>query len=127
MYWLLGAAAMAAGLFAVGEHVKQRQKDLIELDRTLTKELERIHVLQAELATLTRPEALEAWNARHLDLIPLKAEQIRDLRFLPAKDPAASGPSPIRARAGRGDPVTPLATAASPRPPISVSLQGTPQ
>ena len=102
IFWCAGAALMAAGLFAVTDHVNQRKEQLAEIDRQLLVERERIQVLQGELAFLTRPETLERQNARTLGLVPIEADQLHRLSFLPARSAAVPSPLQARARAGRG-------------------------
>ncbi len=101
--WCAGAAAMAAGLFAVSDHVRERKDRLAELNRLVLAERERIQVLRSELAFLTQPQTLEFQNARALGLVPIEADQLHRSSFLPARTASAPEPPQARARAGRDD------------------------
>ena len=109
--WCLGAAAMAAGLFAVGDHMRDRKEQLAELNRLVLAERERIQVLRSELAFLTQPQTLEFQNARALGLVPIEADQLHRSSFLPARTASAPEPPRTGARAGRdGHPISGLPT-----------------
>ncbi len=102
-FWCIGAAAMAAGLFAVGDHVRDRKDRLAELNRLVLAERERIQVLRSELAFLTQPQTLEFQNARALGLVPIEADQLHRSSFLPARPASAPEPPRTGVRAGRDD------------------------
>ncbi len=111
VFWCLGAAAMAAGLFSVGDHVRDRKERLTELNRLVLVERERIQVLRGELAFLTQPQTLEFQNARALGLVPIEADQLHRSSFLPARTDSAPEPPRTGARAERdGDPISGLPT-----------------
>ncbi|MYE60017.1 MAG: hypothetical protein F4X35_10800 [Alphaproteobacteria bacterium] len=114
--WCIGAAAMAAGLFAVGDHVQDRKDKLAELNRLVLAERERIQVLRSELAFLTQPQTLEFQNARALGLVPIEADQLHRPSFLPARPASSPEPPQPGARAGRdGNPSSGLPTEPSSR------------
>ncbi len=100
-FWCIGAAAMAAGLFAVSDHARDRKDRLAELNRLVLAERERIQVLRSELAFLTQPQTLEFQNARALGLVPIEADQLHRSSFLLARLVGASEPPRTGARAGR--------------------------
>ncbi len=100
-FWCVGAAAMAAGLFAVSDHVRDRKDRLEELNRQVLAERERIQVLRSELAFLTQPQTLEFQNARALGLVPIEADQLHRPSFLPARPVGYSEPPSTAVRAGR--------------------------
>jgi hypothetical protein len=102
-FWCIGAAAMAAGLFAVGDHVRDRKDRLAELNRLVLAERERIQVLRSELAFLTQPQTLEFQNARALGLVPIEADQLHRPSFLPARPVSSPEPPLSGAHAGRDD------------------------
>lgn len=115
-FWCIGAAAMAAGLFAVGDHVRDRKDRLAALNREVLAERERIQVLRSELAFLTQPQTLEFQNARALGLVPIEADQLHRSSFLPSRSVSAPEPPRARARARRdGDTISGLPTEQSSR------------
>ena len=120
LFWCVGAAAMAAGLFAVGDHVRDRKDRLAEFNHLVLAERERIQVLRSELAFLTQPQTLEFQNARTLGLVPIEADQLHRSSFLPARTASAPEPPQAWARAGRdGDSSSGLPTEQPSRPSSS--------
>ena len=124
-FWCVSAAAMAAGLFAVGDHVRDRKDRLAELNRLVLAERERIQVLHSELAFLTQPQTLEHQNARALGLVPIEADQLHRSSFLPARTASSPEPPRARARARRdGDPGSGLPTELSSRLSFAIGPGG---
>lgn len=72
---LLLAVAVGFGLFQVKHRVQALEEEWRSLNAELLREQERLHVLNAEWAHLNRPSRLEALNASHLHLGPMKAGQ----------------------------------------------------
>jgi len=84
LLWALLIAVSSAGLYQLKYAVQAREAEYAALAQALREEREALHVAAAEWAYLNRPERLRALVGRHLDLSPLAAAQIVDLRDLPA-------------------------------------------
>ena len=63
-------------LFFVKSKVQQLNKSLISINKQITQESEEIHILQAELAHLSRLSRLEQLANKHLVLGVIKPEHI---------------------------------------------------
>ncbi|MCY4229724.1 MAG: hypothetical protein OXF26_02335 [Alphaproteobacteria bacterium] len=123
-FWCVSAAAMAAGLFTVSDHVRDHKEQLAELNQLVLAERERIQVLRSELAYLTQPQTLEIQNARALSLVPIEADQLHRSSFLPARTANAPEPPRNRVRAGRdGDSISGLPTETPSRLSFSPSAE----
>ena len=90
LLWVAVLAAASIGLYVVKYRVQALETDLTDTAKTLRAEREAIHVLEAEWAYLNRPDRLAELAARHLNLAPVSARQIRDLNSLPFR-PERSG------------------------------------
>lgn len=71
---VLGSAA--TGLYQLKYDVAALKERAQTLTALLDSERQALHVLKAEWAYLNKPERLAALAERHLDLVPLAADQI---------------------------------------------------
>jgi hypothetical protein len=88
--WLLGAAITGVALYGIAYQVEGMDKELSALQRNITDEREKIHVLQADWTYLARPERIEDLSRQFLPRMqPLTAERIGtydDIPFKPLPD-----------------------------------------
>jgi len=88
--WLLGAAITGMGLYGIAYEVEQMEKELAALEREITEERNKIHVLEAEWTYLARPERVEALSRQFLpNMQVLTAERIGaydDIPYRPLPD-----------------------------------------
>ena len=83
--WAVVIGAIALGLFQLKHAVQRQEDELARLNRELLASEEAIHVLEAEWSYLNRPERLTALARRHLELEPMKPEQIGGIKTLPMR------------------------------------------
>lgn len=80
----LGTAALlvAMAVFELKRVVRERERELVELERAIEAERARLRTLRADLAWLTRPERV-ATQARQLGLEPARIERVVRVEDLP--------------------------------------------
>ena len=83
--WAALAIAAGGGLFLMKYDVRALEGRLVSLDGEIARNHQAIHVLKAEWAYLNKPERLAALAERHLDLVPLAADQIIPLEAIPRR------------------------------------------
>jgi cell division protein FtsL len=88
--WLLGAVITGMGLYGIAYEVEQMEKELAALEREISQEQEKVHVLEAEWAYLARPERVESLSGQFLpNMRVLTAERIGgydDIPYRPLPD-----------------------------------------
>lgn len=89
--WLVMIAAAAYGLYFVKYQVLELQRQTAALEKELQKEVEHLHVIEAEWAYLTRPDRLQALVKKHTTLKPVAGMQVQQLAVLPY--PPVDGPN----------------------------------
>lgn len=82
---LLLAILAGYALFHVTGRAQRLEEELARLDREIAEDREAIHVLRAEWAYLNQPALLRERVEHHLDLVPLRPEQIVRFEDLPAR------------------------------------------
>jgi hypothetical protein len=82
---VLGSAA--TGLYQLKYDVAALEERAQALTALLDSERQALHVLNAEWAYLNKPERLAELAERHLDLVPLVADQIIPLEAIPRRAP----------------------------------------
>ncbi len=93
--WLIAVTVAALGLFHVSHEVEQLENELIREQRSILRERETIHVLEAEWSYLNRPERIADLARRHLALVPLSADRMVSIQDLPQRqEPGAGLPVP---------------------------------
>jgi hypothetical protein len=89
--WGLMALSMVA-LYTIKLNVKDMQDQIADLDGQIAQHQETVHVLQAEVAYLTRPERLTALQQLYFpDMKPVSAQQIT--LWLPVATQQRSAPT----------------------------------
>lgn len=108
---LVGVVAMGYGVYQIKYEVQTLKERAAELEAEIAKEKAAIEVLRTEWAYLTRPTRLERLAQEHLDLAPLKPDQVVTLnnldRVLPPPEAIAEAGDrrgARRAAAGRSRP-----------------------
>lgn len=81
--WLVLIAAAAYGLYFVKFQVQELQRQTATLEQELEKELEHLHVIEAEWAYLTRPDRLQELARHHTTLKPVAGMQVQQVAKLP--------------------------------------------
>lgn len=77
--WLALATLIVVGLFHVKHQVQTLEDEIGRVNRQIAGEREAIHVLKAEWGYINQPQRLESLSSRHLELQPLKPNQIVNL------------------------------------------------
>lgn len=106
--WVALATVVSVALFVVKYEVKTLEEEFARLSREIQRNRDAIHVLRAEWSYLNRPDQLAELAKRHLDLQPLLAGQVGELKDLPERKPAPAADAAPSADA---------APAAKPAPP----------
>jgi hypothetical protein len=96
LLWVALAGIVGVGLFQLKHEVQSLDEELVRLNRQIAEEHRNIHVLKAEWSYINQPQRLERLAQRHLDLVPMKPQQITRLADLPrrAADGATATPMP---------------------------------
>jgi hypothetical protein len=96
LLWVALAGMVGVGLFQLKHEVQSLDEELVRLNRQIAEEHRNIHVLKAEWSYINQPQRLERLAQRHLDLVPMKPQQITRLADLPrrAADGATAAPAP---------------------------------
>ena len=81
--WATLTVFMAFGTFVLKNRVQDLEKELVRINRTIKDDMKSIHILRAEWSHLNSPERLRGLAQKHIDLKPIKAEQIIDYAALP--------------------------------------------
>jgi hypothetical protein len=110
--WLSLAIAAGIGLFHVSYRVQSLEEELTAVNRAILREREAIHVLSAEWSYLREPARLAELTRRHLNLVPLSAEQMVRIEDLPLRlppliaesEPLPADPAPIPSAGIAGEP-----------------------
>jgi hypothetical protein len=89
--WVALAALVSVALFVVKYEVRSLEQEFARLNREIQRNRDAIHVLRAEWSYLNRPDHLTEMAVRHLDLQPLLAGQMGELKNLPARKPEPGG------------------------------------
>lgn len=99
LFLLLGVG-LAVVLFTVKHQVQALEKELGDLNASISKEDTAVRVLRAEFDVLTDADRLKRLSARHLDLAPVEPEQLAGfsrLRQLLEQRDGSPRSAPIRA------------------------------
>ncbi len=100
--WLSIALAIGSGMFILKHEVQALEDELFRLNRAILAEQQAIHVLRAEWSYVNQPQRIEELARRHLELKPVRPEQlggVSDLPFRPAAEQAAGDVAPPDATA----------------------------
>ncbi len=92
--WICTAGAVAMTLFALKYEVQGLERELQMVNRQILADQEALHILNAEWSYLNRPSRLSGLVRRHLDLVEVKSEQIRNIDTIPVRPVPAIKPTP---------------------------------
>ena len=92
LVWMLLAIAAGVGLFLLKYEVKAMEEQLAGINGATFRNLEAVHVLEAEWSYLNRPARLEDLGRRLLSLEPIEARQTAAIDDIPLRPP----PPPVR-------------------------------
>lgn len=115
LLWTALAGAVGFGLFHLKHEVQALDEELARLNRQILAEHQTIHVLKAEWSYFNQPQRLEALAQRHLDLTPMKPQQIGRLADLPRR-PADEADVAIKATTPPATTIAPPASRPAPAP-----------
>ena len=76
MLFVLLAGALSLALFSVKYQVQDLEDELVDLNQSIAKERQAIHVLKAEWSHLNNPERLGKLAERHLGMTPVDPSQM---------------------------------------------------
>ncbi len=85
--WLAVAAAIGFGLFHLKYEVQALEDELFRLNRAILGEQQATHVLKAEWSYMNQPQRLQALANRHLELRPMKPDQLGRMTDVPRRSP----------------------------------------
>ena len=98
-------ATLLVGAFVVYSleySIKNKEREIVQIDRKMVKVRETNSLLDAEWSKLTAPARLQRLAEQHLKMVPLKAEKVATAAQLvkmlperPAIDPTATNKDPI--------------------------------
>lgn len=124
--WLIAGSVTALILFQIKQEVRVLEEEIAATQRTILKDQEAVHVLEAEWSFLNSPARIATLAERHLGLAPIPAERVVGFADLPqpgapeeavpeADQPARDSPATlVNAPAGRLGMTLPAAGALRP-------------
>ncbi len=83
--WMFVVTCAALAVFYVSQTVEGLERELAVQQRTILKQQEAIHVLEAEWSYLNRPERISLLAERYLALGPLSADHVVGIKDLPQR------------------------------------------
>ena len=95
LLWFGLAAVTGFGLFHLKHEVQALEDELIRLNRSILAEHEAIHVLKAEWSYVNQPQRLQALANRHLDLKPMRPEQLGSVADVPVRGASDDTATPV--------------------------------
>ena len=116
---LICATLVCVFLYNVKYDSQQAERELASLSREIAAEREEARLLEAEWALRTEPQRLQRLASHHLEMAPVRAEQIVSLEDLPMIEPEA--PAGIEEPAPQPEPAL-MATAEAPAVVMSMGL-----
>ena len=127
LVWVALAMVVGFGLFQLKHQVQELEDEMFRLNRTILAEQQAIHVLKAEWSYINQPQRLQSLASRHLELQPMKPEQLGSLAELPvrgaetalatAKQPQSSDKKGLALK--QGQPAAPRSAGAQPVPMLA--------
>lgn len=105
LLWAMMAAIAGTGLFLLKYQVQAEERHLRELRKDIAGSQQAIHVLKAEWSYLNDPARLREQAERHLDMRPMRANQIVTIESIPlVGEPLYLPPGLIMVKNGVGTP-----------------------
>ena len=83
--WMFVVTCAALAVFYVSQTVEGLERELALQQRTILKQQEAIHVLEAEWSYLNRPARISLLAERFLALTPLSADHVVSIKDLPQR------------------------------------------
>ena len=83
--WMFVVTCAALAVFYVSQTVEGLERELALQQRTILKQQEAIHVLEAEWSYLNRPERISLLAERFLALTPLSSDHVVSIKDLPQR------------------------------------------
>ncbi len=83
IFWVAVAGLFLSALTVVGSEVRDRRDALVQINKAIAWEHERIHVLKAERAYLASPERIAARAEAELGLVEFEAARVLTIADLP--------------------------------------------
>ncbi|HSE78827.1 MAG TPA: hypothetical protein VLG66_12565 [Alphaproteobacteria bacterium] len=96
LLWFGLALVTGFGLFHLKYEVQALEDELVRLNRSILAEHEAIHVLKAEWSYVNQPQRLQALANRHLDLRPMRPEQLGSVADIPPRSMSEESAAPTR-------------------------------
>lgn len=87
IFWVAVAGLFLSALTVVGSEVRDRRDHLVQINKAIAWENERIHVLKAERAYLASPERIAARAEAELGLVEFDAARVVTIADLPDYEP----------------------------------------
>ena len=81
--WVTLTCLVGFGMFVMKNQVQNLENELASINRNIEEDVKTIHILKAEWSHLNNPERLRSLAQKHIDLNPVKAEQIISYAALP--------------------------------------------
>ncbi len=75
--------AVIFATFIMKNRVQDLEKELDQINHNINEDIKIIHILKAEWSHLNNPDRLRSLAQKHIDLKPVKAEQIINYATLP--------------------------------------------
>ncbi len=75
--------AVIFATFIMKNRVQDLEKELAQINHNINEDIKTIHILKAEWSHLNNPDRLRSLAQKHIDLKPVKAEQIINYAALP--------------------------------------------
>ena len=104
LLFLLLAGAMSVVLFSVKYQVQDLEQELVDLNKSIIKERQSIHVLNAEWSHLNNPERLGVLAKRHLGMKPVEPNQMISFSAIERLDEESTYAIPTASGEGRTSP-----------------------
>ncbi len=101
LLFLLLAGALSMALFSIKYQVQDLEQELTQLNKSIFRERQSIHVLKAEWSYLNNPERLAGLARRHLNMGPITPSQLATLEDVGSFQDGISNVS-LGSQRGRG-------------------------
>lgn len=85
LMWIMCLTAGVYGVYHLKYQVVQRERELSQIRKEILEERQYVHVLEAELAHLARPQRLAKLAKDNTTLEPLKPEMIVSINDIPMR------------------------------------------
>jgi hypothetical protein len=111
LVWLVAVGCLGFGMFQVKREVQNLEDQITRINRSIARDRDAIHVLNAEWSYLTQPTRLAEVSKRHLTLSPVATAQLGQIENIPLKQQSVT--------AAPAQPGAPAAASAASVPPAA--------